>query len=294
MRRSSVITIVLLVLVIIGLIVALVVTNLPQEESVDENIVVENNESLEDEKQQEEVVEETPTSVSLDSQIVKDMYSLLSGQTQDIFHYLIKGNLTVDDLSNEYIQTIAYFNGAKDNVEKFDQIDDELRDGKLEKRYMDEAVKKIFGENVEYTPTYALVQSNYNARILRYDENDGVYYEYTGFGGGGDFGSCTAITKVDEYSDKYVVTEKLVTVRDSYGTYSVFPYYGTDFKFAYSLGSFPKSEIDNVEVTQDMYSNNEYNKKFISKYYDEATEYKHTFMKNEDGTYYWLKTEIVK
>ena len=43
-----------------------------------------------------------------------------------------------------------------------------------------------------------------------------------------------------------------------------------------------------------MYSNNEYNKKFISKYYDEATEYKHTFMKNEDGTYYWLKTEIVK
>ena len=117
MRRSSVITIVLLVLVIIGLIVALVVTNLPQEESVDENIVVENNESLEDEKQQEEVVEETPTTVSLDSQIVKDMYDIVNGRTGDIFHCLKKGKLTVEDLSDEYIQTIAYFNSAEDNVE---------------------------------------------------------------------------------------------------------------------------------------------------------------------------------
>ena len=201
MRKSSVITIVLLVLVIIGLIVALVATNLPQKESVDENTVIENNESLQDEKQQGDVVEETPTSVSLDNPIVKDMYSVLNGTT-DLFHYIKKGILTVEDLSNEYIQTIAYFTIAKNNVEKFEQIDDQGRDGKLEKKYMDEAIKTIFGD-IEYTPTYALIQSDENSKVLRYNENDGIYYEYTGFGGGGNFVSYTAITQVDEYSEHY-------------------------------------------------------------------------------------------
>ena len=260
MRRSSVITIVLLVLVIIGLIVALVVINLPQKESVDENTVIENNESLQDEKQQWDVSEETPT---------------------------------VEDISNEYIQTIAYFTIARDNVEKFEQIDDQSRDGKLEKIYMDEAIKKIFGD-VEYTPTYALVQASENSKVLKYDENDGVYYEYTGFGGGGNFRAYTAVTKVDEYRDRYIVTEKLVTARNEYGMYTVYPYYGTSTWYIAPLGSISDSELDSIEVTQDMYSDYDYNKKLISKYYDEATEYKHTFMKNDDGTYYWLKTEIVK
>ena len=293
MRKSSVITIVLLVLVIIGLIVALVVTNLPQKESVDENTVIENNESLQDEKQQGDVSEETPTSVSLDNPIVKDMYSVLNGQTTDLFHYIKKGTLTVEDISNEYIQTIAYFTIARDNVEKFEQIDDQSRDGKLEKIYMDEAIKKIFGD-VEYTPTYALVQASENSKVLKYDENDGVYYEYTGFGGGGNFRAYTAVTKVDEYRDRYIVTEKLVTARNEYGMYTVYPYYGTSTWYIVPLGSISDSELDSIEVTQDMYSDYDYNKKLISKYYDEATEYKHTFMKNQDGTYYWLKTEIVK
>ena len=293
MRKSSVITIVLLVLVIIGLIVALVATNLPQKESVDENTVIENNESLQDEKQQGDVVEETPTSVSLDNPIVKDMYSVLNGTT-DLFHYIKKGILTVEDLSNEYIQTIAYFTIAKNNVEKFEQIDDQGRDGKLEKKYMDEAIKTIFGD-IEYTPTYALIQSDENSKVLRYNENDGIYYEYTGFGGGGNFVSYTAITQVDEYSDRYVVTEKFVALYNvGNGNYGVYPYYGTNFRYSYYLGSTTLSEIESVSVTQDLYSYTEFSEKLISKYYDEATEYKHTFMKNQDGTYYWLKTEIVK
>ena len=114
MRRSSVITIVLLVLVIIGLIVALVVTNLPQKESVDEDTVVENNESLQDEKQQEDVVEETPTSVSLDSQIVKDMYDIVNGRTGDIFHCLKKGKLTVKDLPNELLMMQSVYSSTND------------------------------------------------------------------------------------------------------------------------------------------------------------------------------------
>ena len=293
MRRSSVITIVLLVLVIIGLIVALVITNLPQKESVDENNVIENNESLEDEKQQEEIVEETPTSVSLDSQIVKDMYDIVNGRTGDIFHCLKKGKLTVEDLSDEYIQTIAYFNSAEDNVEKFDTVDNQMRYGKLEKRYMDEAVKKIFGD-VEYEPTYVLYQSG-DAKMLIYEPSENVYYMYGGFGGGSNKFTHHAITKVEEYSDKYVVTEKMLTDDYTNGYHHVYSYYGQGYVFTSDLlDSITDSDIDSIDVSQDMYSQNEKSKKLISKYYDDATEYQHTFVKNADGTYYWLKTEIVK
>ena len=34
--------------------------------------------------------------------------------------------------------------------------------------------------------------------------------------------------------------------------------------------------------------------KLLTKFYDQASEYKHTFIKNEDGTFYWYKSEIVK
>ena len=54
------------------------------------------------------------------------------------------------------------------------------------------------------------------------------------------------------------------------------------------------TEEESSKASQTLQRNINVSKKLISKYYDDAAEYKHTFMKNEDGTYYWLKTEIVK
>lgn len=288
MRRSSIITIIILILVIICLIVALVVTNLGKNDEEKEITISENKESL---KNNEEEKEE-PVNVSLDSQVVKDMYELLNHQ---IFHYFKKGYITAETLSDDYIQTIAYYKEAKNHVEEITLENSPNISGRLDKKYMDEAVKKIFGD-IEYEPTGALYQDG--VYEITYDANDGVYYRGSGFGGASNFGTYTAITKVEEYSDKYIVTEKLVSVELDYqtpiGIFNVYSYYGIHFQYAGYLGVLRENEIENLKVNHEMYSTNEKGKKIISLYYDDATEYKHTFVKNEDGSFYWQKTEIVK
>lgn len=289
MRRSSIITIILLILVIISLIVALVITNLPKT-GENNDTTIENNENLE-ENQEEQEEPETPTSVALDSEIVEEMYMLINGATGDIFHWLKKGELTVDDLSNEYIQTIAFFYDAAKNIEEIEP-DDQMRTGKLEVKYMDEAIKKVFGD-VEYEPTYVLYQAG-GGKILKYDSSEDIYYVYGGFGGGTNQFIHTGITNVEEYSDKYIVTEKMLIDSYEYGYHNISSYYGQGYRFTSSLGHISDSEVDSIIITQDMYSYNDKNKKILSKYYDDATEYRHTFVKNEDGSFYWQKTEIVK
>lgn len=290
MRRSSIITIIILILVIICLIVALVVTNLPQGNEQDKNANIENNEEIKNDKE-EKSEPEVPKKVALDNEIVQDMYNMVNGRTGDIFHCLKKGKLTVEDLSNEYIQTIAYYYDAASKVEEYIK-QDEMISGKLEVKYMDDAVKKVFGD-VDYEPTYVLYQSG-DAKILKYDANENVYYRYGGFGGGTNMFTHHAITNVEEYSDKYIVTEKMLTDTYEYGHHNISSYYGQGYVFTSSLGHISDSEVDSINITQDMYSQNETSKKLISKYYDDATEYKHTFVKNEDGSFYWQKTEIVK
>lgn len=290
MRRSSIITIIILILVIIGLTVALVITNLPQGNEQDENVNIENNEEIKNDEE-EKSEPEAPKEVALDNEILQDMYKMVNGATTDIFHCLKKGKLTVEDLSNEYIQTIAFYYDAASKVEEYIK-QDEMISGKLEVKYMDEAVKKVFGD-VDYEPTYVLYQSG-DAKILKYDANENVYYMYSGFGGGSDQFTHHAITNVEEYSDKYIVTEKMVTDTYTFGNHNISSYYGQGYRFTSSLGFVSDSNIDSINITQDMYSPNETSKKLISKYYEEATEYKHTFIKNEDGSFYWQKTEIVK
>lgn len=290
MRRSSIITIIILILVIICLTVALVVTNLPQGNEQDKNANIENNEEIKNDKE-EKSEPEVPKKVALDNEIVQDMYNMVNGRTGDIFHCLKKGKLTVEDLSNEYIQTIAYYYDAASKVEEYIK-QDEMISGKLEVKYMDDAVKKVFGD-VDYEPTYVLYQSG-DAKILKYDANENVYYRYGGFGGGTNMFTHHAITNVEEYSDKYIVTEKMLTDTYEYGHHNISSYYGQGYVFTSSLGHISDSEVDSINITQDMYSQNETSKKLISKYYDDATEYKHTFVKNEDGSFYWQKTEIVK
>ena len=294
MRRSSIITIILLVLVIIGLTIALVFTNLPEKEINNDN-AIENNEKVQD-KNEYKKEEEKAKEVSLEDERVKEI------------HYFKKGSITVRDFTDEDIQTIAYFNSASEKKEKIESSGIVgYRDYKLETKYMDEAVKRIFGD-IEYTHSYARFQDSgvdsQLPKIAEYDSEADMYYINTGFGGGGDTSAETAITKVEEYNDRYVVTEKLlVTVRSSYSnstSFSVYPFYGTRMRFVKFIDNINEEDIQKITDTKNMYSYNFYSDsnegtiKLISKYYDYCTEYKHTFMKNEDGTFYWYKSEIVK
>lgn len=310
MRRSSIITIILLVLVIIGLTVALVFTNLTKN-NVDDSIGTENNEVQDNEKTETPKAEE-PKQVDLNSDIAVEMATLLHPSLAsirfDYFYEFQNEILNQENMSNKRKLQIAFSNKIFNT--------NMLAGTSFSKDDMDNAMNKVFG-NTNYTPQEF--------------DNMGVYYGYdsnskmftTTAGGGGGQGShiIAGIYKIDEYSDRYEVYAKALVSELGDSAY----------KDGYSIGDFwevknadsvsPEYRLESYFVTinsdnnpysyktlEDIVSGitpkdfakaninydytNQY--KLLTKYFDQATEYKHTFMKNEDGSYYWVKSEIIK
>ncbi len=285
MKKGSILTIVLLVLIIVALSAALVITNLPEKNVQNGNNPIENQQG----SVLNETTPESPTFIALDSNMAKNMYKILNAETYlEPFHNFKTGEITIDDLSNEEIQTIAY---------NFYLLNNDDTDGRVSKTFIDENVKIIFGEDVEYKPTYIYIQ-NENTKLLEYLAEDDTYHENTGFGNGRRPLVYTAITQVAEYSDRYEVTEKMLYVttsqdengRDLNIIHSWFPVIGEQ-----QIGSMDDIQIQNIKSDKELCTvDDETSKKLISTFYDKATEYKHTFKKNENGTYSWIKSEIIK
>lgn len=284
MKKGSIITIVLLVLIIVALSVALVITNLPEKSNNADNPIENQGESILDEPQPE-----SPTFITLDSNMAKNMYKILNAETcLEPFHSFKTGEITIDDLSNEEIQTIAY---------NFYILNNNDVDGKVSKSFIDENVKIIFGEGVEYKPTYIYIQ-NENNKLLEYLAEDDSYHANSGFGNGRRPIVYSAITQVSEYSDRYEVTEKMLYVtvgqdengRETNVIHSWFPVIGDQ-----KIAELDDIQVQNLKADRELCTvEDETSKKLISNFYDKATEYKHTFKKNENGTYSWLKSEIIK
>ena len=315
MRRSSVITIVILVLVIIGLIVALAVTNLSNNEMANSQ----NTQTSLNGENAQSINQEAGTAISLDSEIVHKAYKILRADEE---LYNVKGDSkTVKDFTNEQIQYIAYLVSA---IDKMEMYKGNMVDRILSKKSMDESVKEVFG-NVTYNPT--------NVNNLEYNSEEQVYYRKVGYGGSVGYNpySISAIVKAEEFSDRYEITEKYLylvptlvynengqSVGARYKVMNGNSYLDDILGEYKEVGDLNIESVKNIPTVEELVNNVQekemYNgteeesskasqtlqrninvsKKLISKYYDDAAEYKHTFMKNEDGTYYWLKTEIVK
>lgn len=319
MKKSSVITIVLLVLVIIVLVVALVVTNLPPKEEVSDP----NNEQVVGEEKEEE----TPTYLALDSDIAKEMNDFLYPFWDNYFFYDFSvEQIQFENLTNYAKIYMAYRNGASDKIYE-DSFEGYVY--MLKKSDLDEAMQKIFGK-VDYIPEDFMI----DFRNFEYNSEEQIFYNRIGGGGGADAIShgIAGTYKVEEYSDRYEVYTKYLYLNTAEHINEVLPdgskgrYIGTvweiknsktaqnenivkykDFsneeKNGYEDFENFESIIDGVEAKAFVKSNNsslnyEYdfdtNCKILTKYYDQATEYKHTFMKAEDGSYYWVKSEIIK
>ena len=315
MRRSSVITIVILVLVIIGLIVALAVTNLSNNEMANSQ----NTQTSLNGENAQSINQEAGTAISLDSEIVHKAYKILRADEE---LYNVKGDSkTVKDFTNEQIQYIAYLVSA---IDKMEMYKGNMVDRIVSKKSMDESVKEVFG-NVTYNPT--------NVNNLEYNSEEQVYYRKVGYGGSVGYNpySISAIVKAEEFSDRYEITEKYLylvptlvynengqSVGARYKVMNGNSYLDNVLGEYKEIGNFDIESVKNIPTVEELVSDAQekemYNgteeesskvlqtlqrninvsKKLISKYYDEATEYKHIFMKNDDGSFYWLETEIVK
>ena len=103
MKKKYVIIIAILAVVIVGLIVALVVTNLPKKEkAVDEP--------------KEDVQKFEPLYLALDSDIVADMYERVKITPRDIFHKFDGNELNLENISDDALQTAAFYYGKLDKM----------------------------------------------------------------------------------------------------------------------------------------------------------------------------------
>lgn len=318
MRRSSIITTLFLVLVVIGLVVALVVTNLPpkQEETDPNNGQVVGEESVGE--------KEEPTYVALDSDISKRMATIIyphhSITTIDYFYDSKLDCKTVEDFENGELILIAFYKSAKNKVQP---SDDPNYVTMLKKSDLDAAIKEIFGD-IEYKPEQFM--ANFDG--YEYIAEKETFYHKMGGGGGADAPehSITGVYKIEEYSDRYEVYSKYLFitrgeavvnnagtkvgyVRDilkwkSYDSQMLNRYkdFTNDSFYTHiqtidelcadvEVKTFAKPQLSEESIASIEYDER---MKILSKYFDDATEFKHTFMKNEDGTFYWYKSEIIK
>lgn len=321
MRRSSIITIILLVLVIIGLTVALVMTNLPKN-NVDDSISTENNEAQDDGKSESPKPEE-PKQVDLNSDIAKDMATIIHPYGfADLFYNTKTGMITQKDFTDKEKIYIAYYLFAGKN-----KVDSDKKEyyKMISKSDMDNAIYKIFG-NTDYKPIdVSLMFLN-----LKYDNETERFYELQGGGGGGPTTYIvTGVYNIEEYLNRYEVYSKylVINLNSSDLTTSSGSRTGNIWRITDRL-TYPARVSDRMQLAEfrdfeapsdntylqsivseeELLSNiqlkpfakintnfnTENDEKFLSKYFDQATEYKHTFMKNEDGSYYWVKSEIIK
>lgn len=292
MRRSSIITIVLLVLVIIGLTVALVMTNLPKEK-------VENDPGVEIVDNQEDNISEIPKEVALDSDVAVRIDDIISiWFPKDCFHMIRGKSISKEDFSDADKLAIAY-------RYKYGHTRAEY----ISKSEMNQLVKDIFGSD-DYVPQeFFLGIGSYE-----YNESEEKFVPTIGWGGGGPASHpARGIYKIDEYNDRYEVYEKYLYIENTTTNFSEKEtiwnvrdcnLFGGKVLASYVLGDDTnynsiQNETQGVVAKNFTKSKNGVNgyedeMKILTKFYDQASEYKHTFMKNEDGSYYWLKSEIIK
>ena len=294
MRRSSLITIILLVLIIIGLSVALVITNLPKTEISRTDDVVENVKDTSKEKV------EKVSELSLTDEKVTEMQARIDNQRYTDYYFLTsRGEKDANELSDSDKIGMAY--------RYYMNVENNYGGQVVEKSKIDQYMKLLFGDT-DYIPCDA--RNHWSG--LRYN-SDNNNFEAIGGGGGPTRFAIYGIFKVDEYSDRYEAYVKYLVV-NPYELYDhsgfMFDIYPNSSRFTGSIGQYSSSGdgITPMNGREDTLSKlvegveaknfaenlkNEY-KLVLSKFYDEASEYKVTFMKNDDGSFYWLKTEVIK
>lgn len=314
MKKSGVITIILLVLVVVALSIALVVTNMHKDTKV-ENTDTEDVTDVNNTKK-----DEVAKQLDNDGEVAQRAYDIVDGLGS--IYGLNNGVGTYKDLTNNEILLTAYEFMDNSLIEDTGFI--EKRDNTVYGRFkasdLAASVKAVFGD-IEYK------NEDFSGRIapvLLYVPEEDTYYRLSGVGGGGAFSYVVhGINKVEEYEDRYEVTEKMLFVKsndlDGGTRYEIktwsseysptIAYFGSAYSYHEKDGTYYNSLDDVIEGVNDTNSIRvlmtkgsgealakqiDNAQKLLTKYAENATELKHTFMKSEDGSFYWVKTEIVK
>lgn len=249
--------------------------------------------------------------IDINSELVKELYSRLF--VSNFIAYEYEGSFykndktTLESLSNteKSLAVLTYLERkGKESVEQdaielsvlkqmkhfseeYDFVDD-IR--VYPKEEVEDAVNKIFGENVKIN------FENFDGCGECFEYIDGGYYAYV-FPGGG-FGALTEglgqIQYAVEDGDYVYIYDKFVFKR-YFAVETNYKGYSHDDLTAYYTSSEDEKYIAIHEIDMDKDTSEfELTDDIIYDLYDSLNLYKHTFKKDTNGNYHWESTEIVK
>lgn len=267
------------------------------------------------ESKTEETIQEKSLEISFDDENLKYMASVIYGSSNFLLEAdngeLNQSNL---DISKKEFIALSQCDSKDCILAPREELKYKDIAWYVDKSKIDEQMLKIFGTS-EYDP----VDFQYLTTTAKYDSDKNVFWTI-GDGGGPNSYPVIGIYKVDKYNDRYELFVKYLYVEnmkyqdkgygwiykitsggnskkilDYYKTEGIGPVYEsiTEFKTIkelcedVSIIKFVKNDrmISNSLSERDM---------LLSKYYDDATEYKVTFLINGNGAIHWQKTELLK
>ena len=243
-----------------------------------------------DNKKVEEKVESTEEKEIISDELKNDLLSIIPEDYNRFTDYFIESIYGVDkvlskDVNKELLYEMAYRTiNPTTEKEVLNSETDHMWDCG-DKEQFDKALKNMYNIEAEIVdePQIDEVES-----LKIYPMKDKVCRGLQGAGSDTRFliSSTYDYKKKDENIElyQYVLFGDCVqeeSICDGYIIYA-------DAKY--------KNELDKI-VTKDAFAGKntiEYFNNFMSKYYNQAAKYKHTFKPNDDGGYYWYSTEKVE
>lgn len=253
-------------------------------------------------------IEEKKEAVTIDETIVNLISNLVSIEKIDLansFFVYQNKKVTLENLDSK-----IYYGNALNLIEMSDTrlcTEEEVNNNPkcdivVDSKVLINKVKELYGnENVDLPQKIngsMYISCTLNKDVyecLNHGPEDEVYNDYTEYFGMTDYVNARVITKAEK-SEKYLyIYEKYISLRldttnfnakdlNTYN-YSLYKYSNADAKIN-----------DDIVLGKDYYEDKStsFGSKVIEKYANVATNYKHTFKKQADGSYIYVSTEEVK
>ena len=288
-----------LCVIIVGIILIVAGTLLflkPKEESKAPEPIKDDHEN--------EVVEET----IIDSDVTLLIANLISIENSDLsksFYVYQNKKVTLNDIDSEVIYGNALSSISMEKVRHC--TEEELAnnsncDMAIESSNLLEEVKALYGDkyadlpkNINGNMYLSCTLNNSTYECLNHGPEDEVYNDYTEYFGMTNYVNAKAITKAEK-SEKYLyIYEKYINLRLDTTNFNA-----KDLNtYNYSLYKYSNADIkinDEIILGKDYFKTGRtsFGSEVIKKYADVATNYKHTFKKQADGSYIYVSTEEVK
>ena len=275
------------------------------------------------EMEKEEVEVSKIEELDKDSKLVKELYDIIlkynnldltGGLNYDLnskFSFYRDNKIVYSDLRDAE-KVVCILNAIKDedytknvNIENLDleQYQDIYKDYNVNMpktttadKYSNitSTVKRIFGENAKIeNESYGLLSG-----IAEYYDDSYYLYMIEGGGLGETVFAYSEIERVEKFEDyiyiydKYICEDTLEAAMDMNGKNKFYTTADKTKQIEVDETLFKRGEYDYSETRIGYMGIDKSLEKFFKYYEDELNTYKHTFKKVEDGTYYWVSSEI--